>query len=334
MAAGAKGRSVLFLSADLVGSTSYKQKEKGVWQGVFLSFYRQFPQYLSASSREHDQEAVEAPDFRLWKAVGDELIYEVTVTHEQEVSRAIRIWLMALELCETDILQEASLGLKGSAFIATFPGPDSEATIPRNPKTEKSDLGVVTLNDAALKPKGGVRSHSRYQFDYFGPSIDTGFRVSSHASHRYFTMSVEASWALALAAAGNNTNSGRDDHLHVKDVVFRGNVLLKGVWDGREYPLFAIDRHFHDGVNKSVAKLVQTPPEAQDIIDVCHACNSDDNWPCAIYLPASSNVHMQVEPEDAMATLRASEQTSAGFEKLTKGASGGGKDLKADPPLS
>ncbi len=325
------GRSVLFLSADLVGSTSYKQKKKGTWQGVFLSFYRQFPQYLSQAWRELRRDGMESPQFRLWKAVGDELIFEVAVEHEADVSRAVRVWLRALELCEKDILAEARLGLKGSAFIATFPGPDSEATIPRDPATEDSVLGVVTLNDAALKPRGG-RSHKKYQFDYFGPSVDTGFRVSANASHRYFTVSVEVAWALALAAAGNETNSGEDEHLHVKDMVFKGNVLLKGVWDGREYPLFALDRHVEDAVNKSVAKLVQPPPTAQEIIDVCRACHTDVNWPCALYLPRSTNEHLTTPPVDAMASLREGEQSAEGFEELTKKPEAGGEALKADAP--
>ncbi|WP_460800186.1 hypothetical protein [Microbacterium sp. GXF0217] len=320
------------MSADLVGSTSYKQKRRGQWQGVFLSFYRQFPQYLNGAWRDLRREGIEAPEFRLWKAVGDELIYEVSVEHEDDVSRAVRVWLRALHLCEEDILREARLGLKGSAFIATFPGPDSEATIPRNPESENSDLDVVTLNDAALKPSLPRRSHAKYQFDYFGPSIDTGFRVSAHASHRYFTLSVEVAWALALASAGNDTNSGQDEHLHVDDVVFRGNVLLKGVWDGRDYPLFALDRHFEDGVNKSVAKLMQAPPTAQEIINVCHACNADDNWPCAMYLPKSKNEHLHAPPVDAMAGLREKEQSPDGFEEFKKPATGG-KSLKENAPV-
>ncbi len=115
-------------------------------------------------------------------------MFEVDITSENDVSRAVRVWLLAMSMYEEQVLAEAGLALKGGAFIATFPGPDSESTIPRKPDYEDSDGAVVLLNQQALT---GQRAYTKYLYDYFGPSIDTGFRVFGLSSRRYFTMSIE-----------------------------------------------------------------------------------------------------------------------------------------------
>ena len=137
------------MSCDLVGSTHFKQTVPG-WQKVFLSFYREFTQFIATANREVEGDSTE---FTLWKAVGDELIYEVEVSDERQVGRAVRVWLLAMSQYEEQVLKMengSSLSLKGGAFIATFPGPDSESTIPRDPQFERSDGAVVLLNEAAL----------------------------------------------------------------------------------------------------------------------------------------------------------------------------------------
>ncbi|MFC7500944.1 hypothetical protein [Nocardioides sp. GCM10030258] len=136
-----------------MNSTSYKQANAG-WQAAFLAFYRQFPQVVGDIAKEHDATVT----FDLWKPIGDELIFSVVVTHECDVYSAVRIWLAAMAQYEDQMAtKNINMGVKGSAFIATFPGPDSESTVPRDPTKEISDLHPVLLNDDALK---GRRSHT------------------------------------------------------------------------------------------------------------------------------------------------------------------------------
>jgi hypothetical protein len=297
-------RSKLFVSCDLVGSTHFKQTQKH-WQKVFLSFYREFPQFVAraniARSADADREALA---FHLWKAVGDELIFEVHVRSEEEVGLAVRVWLDAMREYEDQSLAEFKLALKGGAFVATFPGPDSESTIPREPMSEDSDDSVVLLNDQALK---GQRSLRRFHYDYFGPSIDTGFRVFGLSSRRYFTLSVEAAMAVATAAhSASATKEGEATH-NVNDVVLHGTHVLKGVWAGREYPVFAVDRDLNEPINIALAKLQTIPMMPSQIIDVCHACLQDAAWPSSLYLPDSNNASFGIEPADAMRELREAE---------------------------
>ncbi|MEN0083163.1 MAG: hypothetical protein AAGC66_00210 [Leifsonia sp.] len=320
---------MLFLSADLVGSTQYKQKGAG-WQTIFLSFYREFPQFLANANRTALETYGSTSEFTLWKAIGDELIFEVVVKDEYEVSRAVRVWLQAITAYEEQSLSEEGLALKAGAFIATFPGPDSESTIPRSPGSEVSDAPVILLNDKALA-HAGRRQHSKYQYDYFGPSIDTGFRVVTTASRRYFTMTIEVAWALAMAAHLRQAALESDSPHTVTDVVFRGSQVLKGVWKGREYPVFAIDRECADPVNRAVAKLGGPELDAMKIIEVCDACSAED-WPFGIYLPNSTQEKFKLVPEDAMAGLRNAATTLDGVES-TPSSITPGQPLEESPPM-
>lgn len=322
-------RSSLFVSCDLVGSTQFKQKNDG-WQKVFLSFYREFPQFVANASRARSDDG-DAARFQLWKAVGDELIFEVEVRSEKEIGLAVRVWLDAMKQYERQVLEASGLALKGGAFIATFPGPDSESTIPRYPDVETSDNPVAVLNQKALS---GTRAHKKYLYDYFGPSIDTGFRVFGLASQRYFTLSVEVAWAVAAAAYdASGVMAGSDTH-HVNDIVLHGRPVLKGVWAGREYPVFAIDRDQADAVNVALARLDGAGLEPKQIIDVCHACHESATWPSRLFLPDSTNQAFKVEPEDAMKPLFESESSRVGSEEVDNGPQTGEVDaLAPEVPL-
>ncbi len=326
MPSASKAKSVLFLSADLVGSTSYKQRKPG-WQKIFLSFYREFPQALNTARRKFGEEGAGIA-FQLWKAIGDELIFKVEVRSEAEISLAVRIWLDAVSTYEDDSLREVTLALKGGAFIATFPGPDSESSIPREPETEDSDESVVILNDKALS---GQKTHTKYLYDFFGPSVDTGFRVVGLAKERYFTLTVEVAWAMAKHAHSYETTPGGHAQHHVRDFVFMGREPLKGVWKGQEYPIFAIDREFDTPVNTAFRALNGGPITAEMITHVCESCSATDGWPSAVYLPDSSYDAFKRVPTDAMHDLRESE-AKVSVEDPTDDANAG-ESLGPDAPL-
>lgn len=324
---------MLFVSADLVGSTSYKQRVDG-WQKIFLSFYREFPQYVQSANKSTNSSANSEGilNFSLWKAIGDELIFEVQVKEENDVSRAVRIWLQAIDRYEREVLADVKLSLKGGAFIATFPGPDSESTIPRQPETETSDEPVVVLNAKALK---GTRAYTKYLYDYFGPSIDTGFRIIGNSSQRFFTLTVEVAWAIATAAHTTLAAPHSTKPHHVDDFTFRGLFALKGVWGGRDYPIFAIDRHYDDPLNKAVKPLQTNGLDPTVVINVCSACHQDEGWKGAIYLPNSSLAQFKAVPDDAMKKLLDAETTHEGAESEPGGTnnSENGNPLPSDAPL-
>lgn len=300
--------SKLFLSCDLTGSTAFKQRAdhdpQAPWQKVFLQFYREFPQTLRL--QQADQAHTGAKDllFELWKPVGDELIFTCDVQRESDVWEAIRLWVATMREYRHKSLTDENLrigggpklGVKGGAFIGTFPGPDSESSIPRHPSSERSGRDVVTLNKEALRGARGKRKHSEYLFDYFGPSIDTGFRVLGRCSSRFFTVSVEVAYVLSTLHAQNTIKPYKCD-----DLVLLTGAELKGVWGGRTYPMFALDLEADDEVNKAFAKFEPPKAHAPDILELCKACYSSDGWPFRVYLPGSSpEGPFHVVPDDPL----------------------------------
>ncbi|WP_232676738.1 hypothetical protein [Nocardioides sp. R-C-SC26] len=314
-----KKRSELFLACDLVGSTSYKQERGPGWQEAFLAFYRQFPQKVADVKGEHGVQV----DFDLWKPIGDELIFTVSVRHEHDIYHAVRVWLEAMKRYEVTLAKDTSMSTKGGAFVATFPGPDSESSIPRDPDSETSDRHPVLLNDDALK---GQRKHSRYLYDFFGPSIDTGFRVTSECTPRYFTISVEVAWALLLA-------SRDESEMLLDDLTFLKPRELKGVWKGRDYPLFAIDRRHDDPVNQSIKKLVDGDLNREHAEKMCRECVTSSGWVSAIYLPDSGVEAVRMEPADSLADARAHAMELTGAETVLKDDHDPGKELPESAPL-
>lgn len=294
-------RSELFLSCDLVGSTALKQRRDAEWEELFLSFYIDFPQRLGEIAHRRNV------PFMLWKPIGDELVFRVRVTSEEEVFNAVRAWLETLAVYEADsktASRPSGLKTKGGAFVGTFPGPDVEASVLRDPTEIVSDvLGLAEINDAAL----AARDHDRHIFDFFGPSFDTGFRVIGQSTSRHFTLSVEVAWAMVRAA----------DQLgkRMDDLVFIGPTELKGVWDGRDYPVFAVDREHDDPINKAMRDLVDGHLDDAKVKNLLSACVEESALPTRLYLPGSSLAVLKDElPPDALERLRGS-KSDVGIEK-------------------
>jgi hypothetical protein len=311
-------KSLLFLSCDIVGSTRYKQQTR-YWQKTFLSFYREFPQLLGDLTKEKSYQ----PGFNLWKPVGDELIFTSHVKKEADIYSAVRIWLCAMERYESTVLEDVStLSTKGGAFVGTFPGPDNESSIPRDPASETSDKDVIELNAIALDSRSPA-----YLYDFFGPSIDTGFRVFSACSNRFFTLSVEVAWAMAQCATEAGVgNQGFD----LGDIRLLEPHELKGVWDGREYPLFALDRHHNDSVNRAMARIRETPVEALDVVNLCKECYNARNWPSRLYLPDSIYPQVKAVPQNSLSELLTNGMEGAESVPMDAGE---GEPLGEDVPL-
>ncbi|MCV7110936.1 hypothetical protein [Mycolicibacterium setense] len=303
--------SLLFLSCDLTGSTSFKQTNPDdlpePWQKVFLQFYREFPQRIATTQSELGTVDL---NFNLWKPIGDELIFSCEVRSEDDVFNAVRTWLKSMKDYEKHSLDDIPMGTKGGAFIATFPGPDSRSSVPRKPFAEESDDDVVDLNRIALE----TIDHEKFVYDYFGPSIDTGFRVIGECDSRYFTLSVE----VALAILGRSRAPGivRKEE-DTRDLMLLKFVELKGVWKNQRYPIVAIDTEFDDPVNAAYRKFEMrgTPDELHELCSACY--HSGKEWPSKIYLPGSWATTYQERPKHALADYVPA-TTSEGAEEMAK----------------
>ncbi|MBP2295937.1 hypothetical protein [Azospirillum rugosum] len=224
---------VLFLSVDLSGSTAFKfsndlaDRKAGEtdadpvhgWFSVIQKFYRHFNQSFLT---RFNGEASTAQRPRLWKALGDELIYMVEVTETQFVASTVRRFVDAV-FATRHIVRDMSrsLDLKASAWLADFPA--------RN--------AIVDLNGLhdplQEKPSAARRFSASAEYDYIGPSMDAGFRLGKLASRRKMPLSVELAYVLAEALSTNRT--------HGLIFGYEGRVELKGVLGGEDYPVLWLD---------------------------------------------------------------------------------------------
>lgn len=198
----------LFLSADLMGSTALKSEAGGteanpLWLGTFLSFYEEFPIIFKG-----EQQKLDCPTIEFWKGIGDELLWVTTLRRGGDALSTLRAFKAALETYNKRLDQyDKKVRLKGSAWLAGFP------------VTHK----VVRLPES----KG---------FDYIGPYIDTGFRLSKYSSRMRMVISVDLAWLIlncrALPA-------------ELKDLPLRfdDSESMKGVLGGRPYPIIWIECH-------------------------------------------------------------------------------------------
>ncbi|NNG95966.1 hypothetical protein [Gordonia araii] len=275
--------SVLFLSCDLQNSTRFKQSVSSRqladddWLAPFLAFYRQFPRVLG------EIVGADYPDLAsrlsLWKAVGDELIFSYRIESASECGDAVSAWLRAMTQFEVEhLLGKTSMTLKGGAFLATVPYPDRRVAIPQVVRSlAASSIDPEKLNEDDLNRPA---SESECLLDFVGPSIDTGFRVLTLAERRYFVLTAEVASLLA-------------EHSQTREAVaslhFMGTHLLKGVWNGQGYPVFALYRATSDPTPASKI-LVETidavhlvdgeypAVSAEDVLAVVDAYRHSPDW--------------------------------------------------------
>jgi hypothetical protein len=299
--------SRLFLSADLVGSTARKQSNLDEWLTDLLGFYQQFPAMVQGqlrASREASTYELASPlaDLELWKAVGDELIFTCPIREEHHVHLLIKGFVGALGEWSRWVKEKrAPLPLKGGAWIATFPLPDRAVAVIGNPGPLERDLfdpdREPEHNNRGLLEAIEAGEHPNHIWtDYVGPSMDTGFRLATHATPRRFMVSLEVAWLYAAAANGTPDAD--------KDLFLQGEVQMKGVWGGRGYPLFWMDtRHQHAGQPVLDEIMSVAPAPAAQVVALAHALSTgDDGWVTRLYLPDSKHAtlkehHPQVEAE-------------------------------------
>lgn len=271
---------------------------------------------------EERQVATHKLDFRLWKAVGDELIFSYVVRSEYEVYEATRVWLHAVQQCfsvdlPTNSKAQRHVGLKASAFLATFPDPDSLAVIPTQFITSRQADEIAEQAEwrrlqIRVCPVCGADMNSEKcskcgntvgpLVDRVGPSVDIGFRVAHSATTRHFTMSAEVAYAVLHVLGSESFAMKRDKKGDVREQFMLKEMdnTLKGVWEGKSYPVFAWDvrgmpypdEHSVPGVDLILRKVRKKTREKRvtDLTDwqaLLSLCFDDEAWPTHIYLEKS-----------------------------------------------
>ena len=208
------------MGVDLVGSTAVKQKqylplpdpeEKGdgysqPWLSPIADFFSQFSRIFeecweATKTAAPAARPSEVSDRELWKANGDELIYVKHIVDRRELFVCITSFLAAIKKYREELRKTARLNVKGTCWTAGFPISNVEVIFQRDvTKSVKQYADDARVHQFYLRELWhSNRDKSNLVRDFIGPSIDTGFRLTSLATPRKFPISIEVAWLLATA---------------------------------------------------------------------------------------------------------------------------------------
>jgi hypothetical protein len=246
-------RTRLFLSADIAGSTAYKQRTrdgstKENWAQTILSFYTEFGLIFRKKlaltedrvTAHVDYEKCKSPLF--WKAIGDEVLFCVELVAESQAYVAVGAWVNAAREYKLT-LRKHRLDLKLAAWVATFPTPNYEVVLPRAMGQDNAILQVA--DDALLSNGKALKQYyasngdklSDLNLDFIGPAMDTGFRIAQQSTTRRMAITPELARVIALSS-DLHTDIKDDEKLKLR---YGGRAQLKGIGDATGYPMFWVD---------------------------------------------------------------------------------------------
>ena len=308
-----------------VGSERKKLLESGArWRGPMLEFYQRFQhlfaqKWLRASKILNEltnADHVESP--KLWKAAGDELIYSQSIVDSYQVCLAVRAWMYAARLFRLELRDRfPSLDIKMTAWVAGFPVINTEVVLEPDPeKVLSEDSGgmsdVLSLMLRKLKNYYNEKDEEKSKpfLDFIGPSMDIGFRLCSLSSQRQMPISVELAFILASVRKHlvHKFQHIAQDHADVLDKLaefaepklrYLGRKELKGVLDGRMYPVFWLDTAMDDKLENAEDAIINRHDVSSDLcINLVNSFIKDVNNSLLVCQPYIEGDKSGVLPSD------------------------------------
>lgn len=188
-------RLYLFLSVDIIDSTAKKYNTKSPidWYSVFTDFYVSFPDefkiHMEAEYNYRGGLQYSTDKLVVWKHAGDEILFYVEITQEDEIPCIVSAFKKTLEDWYTPA---EKLDVKGCIWTGQVPFIDRR---------------IQTTEDS--------------NYDFIGPSIDCGFRLGKYASKNEIAISVE------IAALLNGTSWLQSSLFYLKSENLKGVLGTK-----------------------------------------------------------------------------------------------------------
>lgn len=203
-----------FLSLDLVNSTAFKERNRDDWQFWIRSFYDEAKNFWT------NQQVTTRPT--VWKYAGDEVLFYKRLRSVRDCQVAVQESYRALRSVSSTVRtwteqRNPRMYVKGVCWAAHVeyksPAPNSDLLSidgPRNVVFESPmDLG------------------SGKTLDFLGPEVDAGFRLSAGSIKNALVVSAELAHVV-------HTRGTVDVKGKIRLIDY---CELKGVWDGRRYPI-------------------------------------------------------------------------------------------------
>lgn len=229
---GSRSRSVeLFFSFDIVNSSLYKDTNYLGWQSVLTTLLTDIQKNVTK----------EIPTAQLWRVLGDEIIFFVTIRNVEEIYSTVDAIY--------SILVVTHVKLKNEKFFENI---DEDFSYKEIVWMKKSNilavqsavwLAIILNEDSSLfLPYDNIFkkyriSDSQQINEFLGQDIDTGFRIKKETQDRRLVVSVEVAKIL----------SDKTEYLSRLNIITYKS--LKGVWQNRLYPII----WYHDPKVSSVS---------------------------------------------------------------------------------
>lgn len=215
-----KSRTVeIFFSFDIVNSSLYKDTNYLGWQTVLSTLLTDIQKSVTK----------EIPAAQLWRVLGDEIIFFVTIRNVKEIYSTVDAIFGVLVATNTK--------LKNENFFDNFNEEFSDKEISWMKKSNilavqsAAWLAIISYGDNSLfLPYDNIfkkyRINDSQQINEFlGQDIDTGFRIKKETQDRRLVVSVELAKIL----------SDKTEYLSRLNIITYKS--LKGVWQNRLYPI-------------------------------------------------------------------------------------------------
>lgn len=210
-----------FVCFDLAGSTAYKMREEN-WADVITYFYGQIVNQIIDV----------APEFEVWKYLGDEVAFYAYVTDLDQLEKWVRLAFSSQRAVLVSIKSqhpevEQHLSIKATCWIApvcgyeTIPGISAPEIIGELPV-----IGRLKIRDRFFRDR-------KNNVDFIGPNIDAGFRLAAFSRPLQLTVSPALGYVFLTGAKKTN------------DLRVVGFEALKGVAGGMLYPAVWYHENWH-----------------------------------------------------------------------------------------
>lgn len=225
-------RYKIFLGVDIVGSTAFKQpfdasttsaliaSEERVyaWQRAIETFYDTARKTFQGEWADLQRALVgadhadvlqallfgDAP--RVWKTIGDEILFWKQIDHELQIVPLLAAWLSAIDAIRKEFGNDPKtkgLDVKATVWSAEFPF-RNRATATGDEDGTDADASEQQLKIVDESPDAIIESHYNPQpggptgnVDFIGPGIDVGFRLSARSSSKKMAISLDVAYLLS-----------------------------------------------------------------------------------------------------------------------------------------
>lgn len=206
-----------FFSFDIVNSSSYKDVNYFGWQNVLTSLLTNIQRNI----------AKEIPEAQLWRVLGDEIIFFVTIRNIEEIYSTIDAIY--------GVLVKSNAKLHNGSFFEELEEDKTDIDLMKNNNIlavqAAAWLAIIFNGEKTLFQtydnvfKKYRINESQQINEFLGQDIDIGFRLKKETQDRRLVVSIELAKLLC----------DRTEYLSRLNIVTYKS--LKGVWKNRLYPI-------------------------------------------------------------------------------------------------